>query len=132
LQVAGELESAGSGRVVLAATLVRREVNKNGEGSRSASVHVRRSAPLVPVDGPRAPNFANALDGALDTLLKSLKGIAPDRIQWVVALMKMVFPQSEVIVNGNLQRWEDVPSRLGITLSVSDIDDRQNRSYLTI
>jgi hypothetical protein len=121
---------------------VRREVNANRPGGGADSAHVYRSAPLVPmdendrraldVDVDDVPDVGNALDETLGTLLESLKGVAPDRIKWVVEFMKLAFPQKGVIVNGDLQRAEDVPSRLGITLSVSDVDNRQNRSYLTV
>jgi hypothetical protein len=113
--------------------LVRREVVNNSEGGGANSAHVRRSAPLVPEDDdPDAPRVGNALDDTLGTLLESLKGTAPDRIKWVVEFMKLAFPQKGVIVNGDLQRLEDVPNRLGITLSVSDVDNRQNRRYVTV
>jgi hypothetical protein len=120
--------------------VILQEVRTNGDEGGAGSDHVYRSAPLVPVDEDdrrtlgvgTVPDVSTALNGTLDTLLESLKGIAPDRIKWVVELMKMAFPQRGVIVNGDLQRREDVPSRLGITLSVSDIDDRQNRRYFTV
>jgi hypothetical protein len=50
------------------------EVDENAKGGGANSAHVRRSAPLT-------RNVTNALDGTLDTLLESLKGVAPDRIK---------------------------------------------------
>jgi hypothetical protein len=104
---------------------VRREVDENKVGGGAKSAHVMRSAPLE-------PDVGKELDGTLNTLLESLKGVAPDRVKWVVEFMKLAFPQRGVIVNGDLQRSEDSPSKLGITLSVSEIDDRRDRRYLTV
>jgi hypothetical protein len=104
---------------------VQGEVDENKTGGGANSIHVMRKAPLEPKVG-------DALDGTLNTLVESLKGVTPDRTKWFVEFMRLAFPQRGVIVNGDLQRLEDVPSRLGITLSVSEIDNRQDRRYLTV
>lgn len=104
---------------------IRREVTENCNEGGQNSYHLFRRAPLKPY-------VAQALSGDLNALLDSLKDVAPDNVKGVIELLKVAFPPRGKRINGDLQRWDDKSNKLGLTLSVADIDNQHEPIYQTL